>query len=140
MAAFHTSTVEYLRNELGNLTRWRKGEEGDLAGHRTRVEKCEATIAFIDARVSDLEGLLAYVEAVNSADDEALGREIDAAVESTGHLPGHAEIEHFDQAEADDVRAIRREMAIEAGDFDPADECDYPLPGEESYDPFGGVL
>jgi len=51
-------------------------------------------------------------------DAEQAGREIDQAVESTGHLPGYADanrtVEHVDYAEAEAVREIHEEMALEA--------------------------
>lgn len=82
---------------------------------------------------TDVENLTAKEKAIRAAAWSA-----EAAAEDDGiradwerEMPDLAEddparlpVEYFDAAEADDVREIRREMAIEAGDFDAADEND----------------
>lgn len=57
-----------------------------------------------------------------AANDEQAGREIDAAVESTGHLPGYQDGEYVDYAEAEAVREIEEEMALEAAGVESWDQ------------------
>jgi hypothetical protein len=53
-------TDNFLRNEIANAERFRTELDNKLAGYRTNVAACEAKIAALDTRITDLNRLLDF--------------------------------------------------------------------------------
>lgn len=134
-AAEHRRSAKYHQSLADRENAYADRDEERARQWQAQLDFAESAVPLgegpeLAADVDPVTGRDYAEEAWQRADAEREGAE-EAAAEQTAlsQTPlavafGAAPVEYFDAAEAEDVRQIRREMAAEAGDWDPADEYD----------------